>query len=119
MNDYPVTRAMFHTVNGLYFEKHIDFSYTGYTAQEAVNQSMCFKIRVHFTETIKNREISDGRVECQPRQQIFKSVELDSYTFASVMASMSARGETTETFQEALKFLQELPYTKPQEPPHE
>lgn len=51
------------------------------------------------------RRLDDGRVEIRNSDGVFVC---DASTWASVVASVSARGETGETYRQALDFHQRL-----------
>lgn len=100
-------RAMFHVRDGLYFEKAIGAASAGYSTEEEIE--LFYKIRIHVTETVPFHEIKDGETVFSNRQKIVKTYEIDVHALASIMASMSVRGETVETYQQVLKFLHANP----------
>jgi RNase P/RNase MRP subunit p29 len=95
---------MFHVKDGLWVEKRIGADCPGYSRQEEI--ANFYKIRVLVTETDTATVINDsGNVSDESRQNVVFDTKLDVYQLASIMATLSVRGENTETFNEALAFL--------------
>lgn len=70
-------------------------------------------ISVHKVVEKSIRHIKDGRVTTDNLTFAETVSEIDYSLFASIMATMSMRGETTETYEEALAFLKRLPIESP------
>ena len=77
---------MFHCKDGLFFRNHLG-------------------IQVVIANAIPEPCVVDGEVKNRVNYKILKEVGLTEYEFASVVAAMSRRGETAETYKEALDFI--------------
>ena len=96
---------MFHVKDGLYFKRRIGAEGPGYSWQESIDYF--FKIQVVITQPDRAPVIDEriDRVVDHVREKVIFTTEIEVKELASVMASMSARGESAETFKEALEFL--------------
>lgn len=95
---------MFHVKDGLFFKQKISASCPGYSYQEEIDKY--FTIQVVVAEVDKATVVDEkGEVRDDFRQKVVFTTEFNVNALASVMASMSVRGETAETYQEALAFL--------------
>jgi len=95
---------MFHVQDGLWVEKRIGADCPGYSRQEEI--ANFYKIRVLVTKVDTATVINDsGDVRDESRQKVVYDTKFDVYQLASIMATLSVRGETADTFNEALAFL--------------
>jgi hypothetical protein len=100
---------MFHVKDGLWVEKRICADCPGYSWQEQIDNF--YDILVYVTQVNKQTVINENAtrkndiIQEEIRQKIIYTTRFNVTQLASIMATLSVRGETTETYQEALDFL--------------
>ena len=114
--------AMFHASDDIVFQKS-DVSTQTYStlcdgAYRPNDPHFLFRyptIFIHKVAEKSIRHIKDGRVLTDNLTFADTISAIDYNLLAGIMANMSMRGETKETFEEALAFLKRLPVEVPTE----
>jgi len=95
---------MFHARDGLFFERR---TYPDeINGRDILGGSICVVVARGATSILYD---AGGEQSIHSGIPVLFSVNLSPEEFASIMASMSRRGESTDTFHEALEFLTRAP----------